>query len=221
MADDPTIPSNVYPSATEEPAVLNPVATVPKKAAEDRADSPPKPPAAKREQSAAQPIQPAQAGGGTTGGQSAPAKGTDAPSNVKPAPPAAPGADPADQDLKPAPIENGLGTRRDNLKPIYTNTSPIRADLRNVLVGRVESESGEPLGEVTVAVARVDNTAIRRSGMTNAFGGFAIRLADGEWNVNVRMPSGRYYPVRTVTVNNGKIVDNQERREVRNLLITY
>ena len=50
---------------------------------------------------------------------------------------------------------------------------------------------------------------------------FAIRLDDGEWNVNVRMPSGRFYPVRSVTVSNGKVMDNQEGREVRNLIISY
>ena len=70
-------------------------------------------------------------------------------------------------------------------------------------------------------MANVDNSSIRRSGMTDAFGNFAIRLADGEWNVSVRMPSGRLYRVRTVTVDDGKIVDNQERREVRNLVISY
>ena len=57
--------------------------------------------------------------------------------------------------------------------------------------------------------------------MTNAFGNFAIRLTDGEWNVNVRMPSGRLATVRTVTVNNGKVMDIQEGREVRNLIISY
>jgi hypothetical protein len=70
-------------------------------------------------------------------------------------------------------------------------------------------------------VARADNASIRRAGMTNAFGNFAIRLTDGEWTVNVRMPSGRYYAVRSVTVSDGKIVDNQEGREVRNLIISY
>jgi hypothetical protein len=39
--------------------------------------------------------------------------------------------------------------------------------------------------------------------------------------VNARMPSGRLHTVRTVTVNNGKVVDNQEGREVRNLIVSY
>jgi hypothetical protein len=66
-----------------------------------------------------------------------------------------------------------------------------------------------------------DNTALRRDGMTNAFGNFAIRLADGDWTVKVTMPSGRVYPVRSIRVAGGKIVDNQEGREVRNLIISY
>jgi hypothetical protein len=89
------------------------------------------------------------------------------------------------------------------------------------LIGRVESDAGEPLGEVPVTVTSRDNAAVRRDGMSNAFGNFAIRLADGEWTVNVRMPSGRVYPVRSVTVSNGRIMDNQEGREVRNLIISY
>jgi hypothetical protein len=93
--------------------------------------------------------------------------------------------------------------------------------MRNVLLGRVESDAGEPLGEVAVSVTNRENSAIRKDGMTNAFGNFAIRLTDGEWTVNVRVPSGRVYPVRSITVSNGKILDNQEGREVRNLIISY
>ncbi len=66
-----------------------------------------------------------------------------------------------------------------------------------------------------------DNGAIRKDGMSNAFGNFAIRLSDGSWTVNVRMPSGRIFPVRSITVTNGMILDNKEGREVRNLIISY
>ena len=118
-------------------------------------------------------------------------------------------------------MENNASNRRESLRPIYPITRTLRPELRNVLVGRVESDSGDPQGEVSVSVTRADNTSIRRVGMTNAFGTFAIRLTDGEWTVSVRMPSGRLYPVRSVTVSNGKIVDNQEGREVRNLIISY
>ncbi len=83
------------------------------------------------------------------------------------------------------------------------------------------NRSGRSREEVGVTVSSRANTAIRREGLTDAFGTFAIRLTDGEWTVSVRMPSGRLYPVRTVTVTDGKVVDNRERREVVNLVISY
>lgn len=210
--DDPTIPSNVGPPPGE-PEDLSPVKDKSGPvASEKRADSPPQPPVPQREQNTAAPIQPAPA---------SPAPGATAPANTKPLPPAAPGNEPLEPDLKPAPIDNGPSSRRESLRPVYSTTRNVRPELRNVLVGRVESDAGEPQGEVSISVARSDNSMIRRTGMTNAFGNFAIRLTDGEWNVNVRMPSGRFYTVRTVTVSNGAIVDNQEHREVRNLIISY
>ena len=72
-----------------------------------------------------------------------------------------------------------------------------------------------------MSVTSRSNNAIHHNGLTNAFGGFAIRLSDGEWTVNVTMPSGRVYPVRSITVSNGRVVDNQEGREVHNLIISY
>jgi hypothetical protein len=214
---DPTIPSNVDP-APDEPEQLSPVKDTAKtNALEKRADSPPTPPPASREQNTAAPIQSAPAS--PAPGTQTPAKA--APANAKPTAPAAPGADPVEPDLKPAPIDNNGSSRRETLRPVYSTTRTLRPELRNVLIGRVESDSGEPLGEVSIAVEKADNRAIRRTGVTNAFGSFAIRLTDGEWNVNVRMPSGRFYTVRTVTVNNGAIRDNAEQREVRNLIISY
>jgi Carboxypeptidase regulatory-like domain len=215
VSNDPTIPSTVYPQSGE-PEVLNPVDdAAAKKAtpAENRADSPPKPPLPEREKSTAAPLQ-----GEKGGGTQTPAKTTPAPGTGKPV---APSGDPVEPDIKPAPIDNNAANRHESLKPIYSTVRTLRPELRNVLLGRVESDAGEPLGEVAISVARADNTSIRRTGMTNAFGNFAIRLTDGEWNVNVRMPSGRLHTVRTVTVNNGKVMDNQEGREVRNLIISY
>ena len=156
----------------------------------------------------------------------APGAGTQTPAKAAPGAPAATkpaagGGEAVEPDIRPAPIDNTGGNRRESLRPIYSTTRNIRPELRNVLLGRVESDAGEPLGEVSISVARADNTSIRHTGMTNAFGNFAIRLTDGEWTVNVRMPSGRLYKVRTVTVSNGKIIDNQEQREVRNLVISY
>jgi Carboxypeptidase regulatory-like domain len=217
--DDPTIPSNVDPAQAEEPTLRSSVQSSPKTAApEATADSPPKPPVPQKEKSTAAPNQPAPAAGGaeaTKAGGAAPA-GAKSPAPIAPS-----GNEPAEPDLKPAPLDNTATNRRETLRPIYPITRTLRPELRNVLVGRVESDSGDPLGEVSVSVTRMDDTSIRRAGMTNAFGTFAIRLTDGEWTVNVRMPSGRYYAVRSVTVSNGKIVDNQEGREVRNLIISY
>jgi len=210
--DDPTIPSNVGPAPAEQPktTIKSSPNDATKDAADARADSPPAAPKAKRELSTAQPTD------GSAAGASKAGPGT------KPAQPVAPGSERNEPVLEPAPgaDNTGAATRRDNLRPIYSTRSP-RLELRNVLIGRVESDAGEPLGEVPVTVTSRDNSAIRRDGMTNAFGNFAIRLGEGQWTVNVRMPSGRVYPVRSIRVANGKIVDNQEGREVRNLIISY
>ncbi len=218
--DDPTIPSIVDPPQAGEPAIRSSVQGSTKPATpETTADSPPKPPIPLREKTTAPLAQPAPVGTGS--GTETPKAGATSPAATKPAAPTAPSGDPVEPDLKPAPVDNAGANRRETLRPIYPITRTLRPELRNVLVGRVESDSGEPMGEVSVAVTRADNVSIRRAGMTNAFGTFAIRLTDGEWNVNVRMPSGRFYAVRSVTVSNGKIVDNQEGREVRNLIISY
>jgi Carboxypeptidase regulatory-like domain len=207
--DDPTIPSNVDPAPAE--AAKNqrslPQEATKTQTQQGRADSPPTPPNASREQSTAQPA--------TTSPNT---KGATSP--VTTPKPVAPAGEQGDLELKPAPIDSPPNARRDSLRPIYS-TATRAARMRNVLLGRVESDAGEPLGEVSVSVTSRDNSAIRKDGMTNAFGNFAIRLTDGEWTVNVRMPNGRVYPVRSITVSNGKIVDNQEGREVRNLIIYY
>ena len=44
----------------------------------------------------------------------------------------------------------------------------------------------------------------------NAFGGFAIRVPDGQWIVKVTMPSGNIQTVRNITVTDGKVMDNLE-----------
>jgi hypothetical protein len=133
------------------------------------------------------------------------------------APPAAPSGEESGVELAPAP--DGTGTlRRESLRPSYAARSG--SSRSNVLVGRVESEAGEPRGEVPVSVSSRANSSIHHDGLTNAFGGFAIRLTDGEWIVKVTMPSGRVYAVRQITVAGGKITD--ERREVvHDLIISY
>ena len=39
-----------------------------------------------------------------------------------------------------------------------------------------------------------------------------VRLKDGDWTVNVTMPSGRVYPVSRIRVSNGQIMDPQGNR---------
>ena len=96
-----------------------------------------------------------------------------------------------------------------------------RADRRNILIGTVESESGAPREEVPVTVVNRNNTLVHHDGVTNAYGGFAIRVPDGQWTVKVTMPSGRVETVRNVTVTNGTVMDNLEAREVFNLIISF
>jgi hypothetical protein len=125
------------------------------------------------------------------------------------------------EGLQPAPSPDGSGAiRREVRRPTYS-AQEMRAARRNVLVGRVESEAGEPLGEVPVSVSSRANSSIHHDGLTNAFGGFAIRLTDGEWIVKVTKPSGRVYPVRQISVSSGKITDLQEGREVYNLIVSF
>ena len=52
----------------------------------------------------------------------------------------------------------------------------------------------------------------RKVALTDAFGRFAVRLDDGDWTVNVTMPSGRVYSVSQIRVSNGQITDPQGNR---------
>jgi len=118
--------------------------------------------------------------------------------------------------LEPAPPIDGAPQRRESLRPRYqTLTTP------NVLVGRVESDSGEAREGVRVTVSSRTEPGLARAGLSNAFGRFAIRLGDGDWTVRVTMPSGRVYAVRQITVQNGRVVDDQEGRDIPNLIISY
>jgi hypothetical protein len=227
--DDPTIPSTVEPLRADERAGArtsgSEALTKGQAPSGGRADTPPIPPAAEQGQQGTPKNQtsvpPPKSNAGAAGNTATPKQDADAATKSKAAVPTAPAGDSNEIDLRPAPGLDGSGTiRRDSGKAIYS-TRALRPERRNILVGRVESSAGEPQGEVPVTVTSRSNRLIHRDGLTNAFGGFAIRLADGEWTVNVTMPSGRVYPVRTVTVSNGKVVDNAEGREVHNLIITY
>ena len=72
-----------------------------------------------------------------------------------------------------------------------------------------------------VSVVNRNNPSIRHSGVSNAFGGFAIQVPDGQWSVRVTMPSGNMQTVRDITVTDGRVMDNLEAREVHNLIISY
>jgi hypothetical protein len=223
--EDPTIPSDVGPPRSEERTTGRAVGSEPvtkgQAPASGRADSPPNPPAAEQGQGAVK-NQTSQPGAKSNAGAgAAPGAAKSEPDAATKAKAAAPAGDANDIDLKPAPGFEGSGTiRRDAGKAIYS-TRALRPERRNVLVGRVESSTGEPQGEVPVSVTSRSNSLVHHDGLTNAFGGFAIRLTDGEWTVNVTMPSGRVYPVRSVTVNNGRVIDNQEGRDVQSLIISY
>jgi Carboxypeptidase regulatory-like domain len=99
--------------------------------------------------------------------------------------------------------------------------SPERQTRRNVLLGRVETDAGEARDGVQVTVSSRTERGLARSGVSDAFGRFAIRLDDGEWTVRVTMPSGRVYAVKQLTVHNGQIVDDEEGRNVPSLIISF
>jgi hypothetical protein len=223
--DDPTIPSDVEPVAGAQTAApgraADEVAKTKSQQSPAAVDSPPTVPPVTRERNTAAPANPVPATGGQPTGAAGDARkaaGTPDATKSKPATPTAPSGN--DDGLVPAPATGDTSAQRhDSMRPTYITRT--RTDLRNVLIGRVETDAGEAREKVPVSVISNSNSAVRHDGVTNAFGSFAIRLTDGEWTVNVRMPSGRLHAIRSVTVSNGKVVDNREGREVRNLIITY
>ncbi len=52
----------------------------------------------------------------------------------------------------------------------------------------------------------------REGTTTNAFGRFAVRLTDGDWAVDVTMPSGNVYEVSQIRVSDGVITDSLGRQ---------
>jgi hypothetical protein len=215
--EDPTIPSYVDTplpgERTKQRSTLPGDGTTKAQTKADttRDNSPPVPPAAEAEKAAA---------GGDQGAaqkNAAAQKAGGTPAKTKAAP-TAPADDNDNIDLRPAPSgEEAL--RRDSLRPVYPRMRSV--DRRNILFGTVESEDGRPRGEVPVTVVSRNNSAIRHRGLTNAFGGYAIQVPDGQWSVRVTMPSGNMQTVRDITVTGGRIMDNLEAKEVHNLIITY
>ena len=91
-------------------------------------------------------------------------------------------------------------------------SSAVRPEFRNVLIGTVlTSASREPEEGVRISV-RNANGGRPRATTTNAFGRFAVRLTDGDWAVDVTMPSGNVYEVSQIRVSDGVITDSLGRR---------
>jgi hypothetical protein len=89
-----------------------------------------------------------------------------------------------------------------------------------VLFGRVKSrETSEPEEGVRVTIRSRRNAYEDRVALSDAFGRFAVKVPDGDWVVNVTMPSGRVYPVSEITVSNGLISDSIG-RDIPSLVIT-
>lgn len=222
--EDPTIPSFVDSDLEATPAAPLPepakAKPQPSGTPAGAAASPPIPPTFKPEQSAAQ-------NDAAKTAQSAAAKDATSkaagnpPKNASPTTPTAPGAGRNDQDLEAAPPAGDSDTvRHDSQKPAYYPRSQC-VNRRNILFGTVETESRAAREEVLVTVVNRNNSVVHHDGITNAFGGFAIRVPDGQWTVKVTMPSGRVETVRHITVTDGNVMDNRENRPVGNLIITF
>ena len=200
-------------------------------------ESPPRPPVPVRQQTTAPPTgvgatqaKPAPPTTGSTGTQALPKTGTPktaAPAQTTPGGVERPTAPSGADDLQPAPagagddmFGSGTSGRRVSQKPAYTTSRVLRSEYRNVLFGRVKSrDTNEPEEGVRVTLSNRTNTYAERVALTDAFGRFAVKVPDGDWTVNVTMPSGRSYSVSQITVSNGLISDDIG-RDIPSLVIT-
>ena len=82
-----------------------------------------------------------------------------------------------------------------------------------------ERDPGEPLIPNTDLDQRWRDGSIKEATFTDAFGHYAVRLPDGDWTVQVAMPSGRVYPVSQITISGGQITDNYG-RDIPSLIIS-
>lgn len=213
--DDPALSSNVEPVPAPAPRPRAAAGNSGVRKPEKAVASPPEPQTPERVQSTAPPA-------GESPKQSvspAPAASDANP----PTPPAAPSGtedllDPASlPEIIPDPSQT---TRSESRKPAYNTYRALPAESRNVLFGRVrERETREPEEGVRVLLTNRTRTFDDRIALTDAFGRFAVRVPDGDWTVQVTMPSGRVYSVSEITVSNGEISDDQG-REVPSLTIT-
>jgi hypothetical protein len=196
-------------------------------------DTSPPPPAAQRPQApAARPESAAPRGqanpsgtgtqGGTSGQQPSGGGGTAQPGAAQPgrtgqpagaaASPTAPTAPGEADSNAPPPIGPPGEIRRESMRPSYSATQGVSPSLRSILVGTVLSDAErEPEEGVRIRVRNLD-TGSGKDTTTNAFGRFAVKLADGDWAVDVTTRSGRVYEVSQIRVNNGVVTDSLGRR---------
>ncbi|MGA7497658.1 MAG: carboxypeptidase regulatory-like domain-containing protein [Isosphaeraceae bacterium] len=207
-AEDDSINSNVPELPPREPAPRSDASG----AAAGRSDSPPPSPFPRR----------------SPGGSAQPKPASP---NMSPTSPASSGgverptAPVGPEDLEPAPGSGetsgaGSGGRRVVQKPVLPASREVRSQYRNVLFGRVKTrDTNEPEEGVRVTISNRTNAYADRVALTDAFGRFAVKVPDGDWTVNVTMPSGRAYSVSQITVSNGLINDDIG-RDIPSLVIT-
>lgn len=218
---DPAAPAR--PRAQTPPAQTAPAAKpAPASAPAEPVQSPPQPQAPQeRQQSTARPDGPSSAPVAPADEMELPVPAPTAPADTDDLVPLAPAGD--DDGLFPAPTEMGLldgPTRHEAQRPVFTPTRAPDPEVRNILFGRVrERDTREPEEGVRVLLTNRASTFEERVAMTDAFGRFAVRLPDGDWDVRVTMPSGRIYTVSQITVDRGLITDDQG-RDIPSLTIT-
>ncbi len=134
-------------------------------------------------------------------------------------PPAQPAPEKSGDLPAPGSMGGGLPPQTDDridrtsLRPNYK--------VRNILRGRVVTESGSPEEAVTVVLSNRAGGFSDRTTQTDAFGEFKISLPDGDWAVKVTMPSGSVYNVGPgVTAGGGQVIDSSSNRIVTDLRIT-
>lgn len=104
-----------------------------------------------------------------------------------------------------------LPGRHEVQRPAYYNAQPVvRTRYPNILIGTVLSIDREPEEGVRVSVRNA--TGALKATSTDAFGRFAVRLGDGDWSVDVTMPSGTVYEVSRLRVVDGVVTDRLGRR---------
>jgi hypothetical protein len=230
-AEDDSINSNV----PELPAREQEARQDASGAAAGRSDSPPNPPVPMRQQNTAPPpgsgaaqTKPASPATGSPDGSAQPRTGNPRQSPSAPASPGPvelPKAPAGLDDLERAPGSDetsGSGSvgRRVVQKPPLATLRDVRSQYRNVLFGRVKTrDTNEPEEGVRVTISNRRNAYADRVALTDAFGRFAVKVPDGDWTVNVTMPSGRAYSVSQITVSNGLISDDIG-RDIPSLVIT-